>query len=699
MRATDKGECAVAKAGVPIDGFMDLRRLGEAKASPDGAAVAFAVTEVDREKDGYRSSIWLHRVGDPGATAFTAGPRDSSPAWSPDGTRLAFLGVRGDDTEPQVYLMPLAGGEAIRLTTDLKGADNLAWSPDGTTLSAIAWCDEAEPETKALWEAVEAAGGFKPEGERTDSLIMTARLKYRFDGVGYFNDRRRHLRAVPVGGEGEGRWVTGGAYDVTTYAWHPDSRAVTISASLAPDAAGGWETELYDVDADGGDLREIARPGGRVAGFSWSRDGAHLAVVAADDSAGPATSPRLWLFDRASGRLRRLLADLDRPVGGGLFGDTTPLGGTPVAWDRVHRRVYVTVHDGGDVRPYAVDIDNPDTLIDILPHGWHGNASTVSVGHDALWCVIDDDTHPAEVWEVPLVGGPHHPVRRTDLGTSLVAGWGVQPAESIRYAGPGGLEIEAFVVRPADFREGERYPLFLLVHGGPHGAFGRSFHQEVQNHVAQGRIVLMVNPRGSTGYSQAFASACVGDWGGGDYGDIMAGVDDLIARGWVDPGRMAVNGISYGGYMTSWILTHTDRFACAIPEMLISNIVSMFGNSDISYFMMAFEAPGTPWDGAEHLWEHSPLAHVGNASTPTLLIQGEVDYRCPVGQAEELFVSLRQRGVDAVLVRLQGASHIASLVGPPRQRLARKVLIQQWLERYGVADPAAVDASVPAVAG
>ena len=671
--------------GVPIDGFMQLKQLGEPKSSPDGRSVAFTVTEVEREKDGYRTSIYLHRAGTQGAAPFTAGPKDSSPAWSPDGTSMAFLSVRGDDKDPQVYVMPVAGGEARRLTTDLKGADSLRWSPDGRTLTVVAWRDEPEPETEGLWRAVSAAGGLAAEGERTASLIVSARLKYRFDGVGYFHDRRRHVRAVPADGA-EGRWITTGAFDVAFYAWHPDGRTLTIATTLLPDAEAGQRSAAFEVDAAGGEPRPLADAGGHVSAFAWSPDGVRLALIATDDSAGPASSPRLWLLERPGGGLRRPLAGLDRPVGPGLFGDTTPMGSSsPLAWDSGGRRLYFLVHDGGDVRLCALDPERPDTLVELLPEGWHGNAVAFSLAPDRLWCVIDDDALPAEVWELRLEGKPAAPVRRTDLHTSIVEAWGTSPSESIRYEGPGGVEIEAFVVRPPDFREGERYPLALIVHGGPHGAHGRSYRHEVHHHASEGRIVLLVNPRGSTGYSQDFAAMCIGDWGGGDYEDIMAGVDELIARGWVDPGRMAVNGISYGGYMSSWILTHTDRFACAIPEMLISNMLSMFGTSDISYYMMAMEAPGTPWDGWQHLWQHSPLAHVGAASTPTLLIQGEVDYRCPVGQAEELFASLRARGVEAVMVRLQGGSHGAARMGPPRQRLARKVLIQEWLVRHGVA--------------
>ena len=643
------------------------------------------MTEVDRDKNTYRSCIWLYRVDAAEAFAFTSGPADASPTWSPDGRRLAFLGVRQDDEEPQVYVMPAAGGEARRVSRDLKGAAGLSWSPDGTSVAVIAWRDDPEPETTDLWDAVSAVSALPEEGPRTADVFITSRIKYRFDGVGYALDRRRHVCVVPVGDEpAEGRFVTAGAFDVSLVRWHPDGqRLAFVAGGAGGDIDESWNTDVYEVAVDGGEPRRLIHPGGRAFGLAWSPKGDHLAVVAEDETYGPATDLHLTLYDGDGGGGRRLLADLDRPIGPGLLGDTTPLpDSAPIVWRPDGQSLVVQVQDRGCIAPYEVGLDGRGRRL--VPEDWRGNCASVALGGGRLWAVADDAGQPAELCELVDGGAPR---ACTDLNRSRVAGWGAVAAQPITYRSQDGrFDIEAFVTLPHGFEEGQRYALFLLVHGGPHGAFGYTFSHEVQRQAAAGRVVLQVNPRGSVGYGQAFTRGCVSDWGGGDYEDIMAGVDAVIARGWVDPGRMAVNGISYGGYMTSWIITHTDRFACGIPEMLVSDLISMWGTSDIGWFLIGEENGGNPWDGWQELWSHSPLASAGRCRTPALIIEGEIDYRCPIGQGEELYTALRRQDVEAAMVRLQGASHIAAFVGPPRQRLARLALIERWLVRHGVAD-------------
>lgn len=676
-------------ARMPRDGFLAFRRLGALAVAPDGRRVALQVTVPDRERNAYRSEIWLYDRASGTARAFTAGPADSAPAWSPDGRHLAFLAARGEEREPQVYLMPADGGEARPLSKGLRGASGLAWSPRGDAVAVIAWKDEPEPETADLWQAMEAEGALPTEGERTQDVFLSARIKYRYDGVGYANDRRRHICLVPVADiPGEGRWLTAGSFDVGLFAWHPGGERITFVRGQANDRGDEvWMVDLCEVDVAGGEPRWFARPGGRVAGCAWSPAGDRLAVVADDFSHGPATDTGLWLYGREGGAPRRLLAHLDRPVGPGLFGDTTPLPtSADLVWSADGGHLYVQVLDRGSVVPYRVT-PGPDgeEALRLVPDTWVGNCAALSLGGDRLWCLMADGAQPAELWELPAQGG--EPLRATDFNTSRAQAHGLRPPLTLRYPSPDGrFEIEAFVSLPPDFTPGRRHPLLLMVHGGPHGSFGHDFDHEVHHHAASGRIVLRVNPRGSSGYGQAFTAACVDDWGGGDYQDIMAGVDELIARGWVDPSRMAVTGISYGGFMTSWIITHTDRFACAVPEMLVADLISMWGTSDIGWFLMEEEILGSPMRGWEKLWAHSPLASVGRCRTPALIIEGEADYRCPIGQGEELYTGLRRQGVEAVLVRLQGASHVAAFLAPPRQRLARKALVDRWLERHGVAE-------------
>jgi dipeptidyl aminopeptidase/acylaminoacyl peptidase len=395
-----------------------------------------------------------------------------------------------------------------------------------------------------------------------------------------------------------------------------------------------------------------------------------------------------------------VLPDYDRPIGPGLFGDSSAFPeGADIAWDEDGQGLAVQVQDEGSVYPIHVRLaDGQRTRL--VPESFRGNCASLRLAGDVYWSVVDSSADAAEVCEIPRAGG--EPVRCTDVNRTALAAWGAEPFEEIRYSSPDGTPVHAFVAKPAEFAPGQRYPLVLLVHGGPHGMFGHAFEHEALFHTSQGRVVLMVNPRGSYGYGQAFSAGCVNDWGGGDFQDIMAGVDELIARGWVDPARMAVNGISYGGYMSSWILTHTDRFACAIPEMLVSDLVAMWGTSDIGWFLMEEQAGGSPLDGGRGLWAHSPLAYAHQAKTPTLIIDGEADFRCPIGQGEELFTALRRQGVEAVLVRLQGVSHVAAFLGPPRLRRARKALIQRFLVRHGVGGEAQASAladAVPAAGG
>lgn len=692
----------VTKEGpVPIEGFAELRRLGGAVASPDGQKVAFAVTRHDREKNGYASGIWLYDHAAGSTRAFTAGPADASPAWAPDGSALAFLGVRGDDTEPQVYLIGADGGEARRLSKGLRGAAGIAWSPAGDAIALVAYKDEQEAETADLWQALSAADALPAEGERNEEVRISARLKFRYDGAGYTNDRRRHICIVPVTDEAtEGRFVTSGAFDVGSVRWHPSGGRLTFALGRANDRGDeAWMTDVFEVDAAGGEARFFLRTGGRASGISWSPAGDRFLVLGDDFGCGPATDPAAWLYDGAGRNATKLLAGLDRPVGPLLFGDTSPLGEAfDVAWDADGHGLYLQVLDHGSVVPYHIRLDGPEERVTrLVPDGWVGNCASLALGDGRLWCVIDQSDKPSELWELPLDRGSAR--RVSDIQTSRVAAWQPRAHQTLRYPSKDGrFEIEAFVTLPHGFEEGRRYPLLLVVHGGPHGAFGHVFEHEVQYNASQGRVVLQVNPRGSFGYGQDLTRGCLDDWGGGDYEDIMAGVDRLIERGWVDPARMAVNGISYGGFMTSWIITHTTRFACAVPEMLVSDLISMWGTSDIGWFLMETEIPGSPMKGHEALWAHSPLASVGNCTTPTLVIEGEDDFRCPIGQGEELYTALRRQGIEAVLVRLRGASHIAAFVGPPRQRLARKSLIERWLVRHGVASEALMVAAADATA-
>jgi dipeptidyl aminopeptidase/acylaminoacyl peptidase len=624
------------------------------------------VSWADRESDKGRWAVWVAPLdGRTPARRFTQGDRDHSPRWSPDGRYLAFVSDRGEGG--QLFLAPLDGGEARQVTKARFGVSQPAWSPDG----------------KRIAYAVRV-GDYKPLKERSPVEKSAPRvvrdLRYKLDGIGYFDQRRMRIFTVDVE-SGEERQVTDGDWHDEQPAWSPDGRRIAFISDREPERhQRQFRTDVWVAPAGGGRARKLTRSRGSAAFPQFSPDGRLVAFVGHEQSdAGLARNSQLMVLTAAGGAPRSLSAALDRPVAGWPFA----MFGSTFAWLPRGNGLLFLVQDRGTQSLYRVGLAN-GSVSRVLDGERQVGAFALSpdgkrVAFQAMWT-----SQPPELYSTEL-NGRRRERNLSGANDELRAVADLAASRRVAYRSKDGLPVEAFVLYPQGYRRGRRYPLALEIHGGPHGAHPPGFNLLHQSLAAAGYVVLLPNPRGSVGYGEEFALGCVGDWGGGDYEDIMAGVDALVRRGVADPDRLYVGGYSYGGFMTAWTVGHTDRFRAAVVGAPVSNLLSDIGTTDIPLFDV-YEIGGTPYDNPEEYLARSPVTYLPNVKTPVLLLHHEGDLRCPIGQAEEIFQGLKLLGKRVEFVRYPGGFHTYNTHAPSQQvdRVRRTIA---WYQRFSPRRP------------
>lgn len=632
----------------------DLYRIAvpsDPRLRPDGGAVAYTLTTADRDSDQNQAEIWLAVPG--------SAPRrlasGSMARWSPDGRLLAFL--RPVDGQAQIHLLPMEGGEPRRLTSAPLGAGAPVWSPDGGRI---------------------AYGG--PHGDLDPHAPVVAdTLEYKADGAGLLRGLTTHLFVVDVA-TGDTVQVTEGGFHAGEPSWSPDGRRLAFAASMAPDRDLVVESAVYAVDATGpapGKPERLTGPDVICTGAWWltapDRDGApdgegqgqgdRLVVAGLREAIG-----HTRLYTLGPGALDEVETGLDRNVMTGAPGypGAVPalLGDDLLFCARDQGRTHLYRLPSGPTAE-AGKAGKAEKIV--------GNDFTVSGVSVAAGRVAWVASSPLSAGDVYLDGEPltHHALPDVDLFTP-------RPRT---FTAPDGTTIEGFVLRDETLTTPG--PLLLDVHGGPHNAWSPAFdgaHLYHQRLAADGWTVLLVNPRASDGYGEDFFTATVGAWGLADDQDFLTAVDDLVAEGVADPDRLAVAGYSYGGYMACWLSTRTDRFKAAIPGGCVSDLASMAGTSDLGSLIKAYECRGD-------LQAQSPITQVARVTTPTLLLHGDSDDRCPAGQAEQWFAALREQGVPVRLVRYPDASHLFILNGRPSHRYDFNERIITWLEQWVTGSP------------
>ncbi|GIV08044.1 MAG: putative peptidase YuxL [Fimbriimonadales bacterium] len=664
------------KRAITIDDLFRIKLLGSPQIAPDGSQVVFVCKWIDAEKNRYFANLWRVRLGEE-PQPFTYGEwNDSQPRWSPDGKYVAFISSR-QKPKSQIYVIPTDGGEARPITNLEEGSiAEFAWSPDGRKIAFI------YRETAPEWRE-QARKERQEKGFSTPPRILR-RAYWRLDGDGAFVDQRYHLYVVDVF-TGETKQLTADPeFSESSPTWSPDGESIAFISNRHPDPDNHPSHDaIYSIPADGGAMRQVDAPDGPKYTLRWSPDGKYLAYIGNPYPDDPyPRNDHVWRVSVDGGDAVNLIAQLNNTVGVGTLTDVREFGGSAsLLWSTDSQHLYFLVSECGGVYPYRVKVDG--THLDKLLDGDFEIADmSLAADEHRLALLKGDATHPHELFLAERTGNTLNLTPLTAFNQPLLDEVALAQPEEFEVTADDGVAVHGWLLKPPDFDPARKYPTILMIHGGPHAMYGRVFFHEFQLHAAQGYVVAYTNPRGSVGYGEAFARAIKGDWGNRDFQDLMTIADYLASLPFVDAERMGVAGGSYGGYMTNWIVGHTNRFKAAITDRSVVNLVSMAGVSDFPMIPNRYWQ-GNFWDEPQKLWERSPLAYAGRITTPLLIVHSEGDLRCPISEADQLFAALRRQGKEVLYIRYPTeSSHGLSRSGPPDLRRHRLEQYLAWWARW-----------------
>lgn len=642
--------------------LFDLSAASDPQISPDGRTVAYVRRSADIMTDKVRSSIWLINVATGEQRPLAAGTGDHfSPRWSRDGRRLAYAST-AEGGAPQLFVRWMDTGQTVRVTGLPDSPQALAWSPDDRRIAYLMNVPDEGPKLGSAPDKPEGANWAKP-------LEIIDKVTYRTDEGGYLKPGFDKIFLVDADG-GAPRQLTFGAYHDGAPEWTPDGHGIVFSALRDPEwELAGREAEIYRLEIGSGSLVQLTHRKGPDVGPEVSPDGRTIAFIGFDDSPKAFEQAHVYVMPATGGAARLVAPGLDRDI-------------NQVEWASDGRSLIVAYEENGSVTVSRLGLDGAVRPIthDVAGGGYDRPyaGGGFSIAHNGTIAFTTTPyNRPADV-AISSGGTSRQLTRLNELNLS---GKNLGTLQFFNAKAPDGGTVPSWILLPPSWQPGQRVPTILEIHGGPYAAYGPHFSTDYQLYGAAGYAVLYTNPRGSTGYGQAFADGIDKTYPDSDFADLMAAVDAAVGQGYADPDNLFVTGGSGGGILTAWIVGKTDRFKAAAAQKPVINWASMALTSDGTPFFGRYWMGSQPWENYQSYWARSPLSLMGNVKTPTLVVVGANDYRTPVSEAEQFYAALKLRHVPTALVKVPDASH-GGIAARPSQSAAKAAAIIAWFDKY-----------------